>query len=260
MVRPLIVTGAGGRIGRLLRLVWARDAIWLGRAEWDILAGPAPALPRGALILDLAGMTRRSFDLNPKLADTVGRLAVKLEARVIHLSSASVYPGGLGEMDEATQATPSSGYGTSKLAAESVLRGHVKDATILRVGNIAGADAVLGPRPPGAIVLDPVPGGLRGPVRSYIGPQVLAGALGHLCDKAVRDDPMPLLMNMSQPGQIDMADLMDAAGLDWTFGPPRAGVLARVVLSTALQSAYLTLPEAKAAGLVADLRTLRGWP
>lgn len=260
MVRPLIVIGAGGRIGRLLQLVWRREAVWLGRAEWDILTRPALALPQGAVILDLAGVIRGDVGLNSQLADAVGRMARATKAQVIHLSSASVYPGGPADMTEATTPAPPSPYGESKLVAEAVLRGYLPDALILRVGNIAGADAVLGPRGPGEIVLDPVPNGGGGPVRSYIGPLVLARALADLCDHALRGDPLPPLMNLSQPGPVAMACLMDAAGLEWRFGPLRDGVLARVALSTALQSTYLTLPEATAPGLVDELRAVKGWP
>ncbi len=261
MARPLVVTGAGGRIGRLLRLHWTQPAIWLTRAEWGMLTSPWPDLPKGAVILDLAGVTRGDFSLNPRLADAVGRLALAVGARVIHLSSASVYSGGPGEMCEAMPAAPFSAYGASKRDAEAVLRSHVPGATVLRLGNVAGADAVLGPRDPSApILLDPVNDGTRGPVRSYIGPQVLAGALAKLCDKLAQDQTLPLVMNLCQPGPVAMADLMDAGGLDWSFGPPRSGVVARVSLCTEVQSAHLALPPASAAGLVADLRAARGWP
>lgn len=260
MVRPLVVTGAGGRIGRLLRQLWPGPALWLSRAEWDVLGVP-PELPQGAVILDLAGVTRGDFTLNPRLAAGIGRAAQTAGAKVIHLSSAAVYPGGPGEMDEATPIAPPSAYGASKQQAEGILRHLCPDATILRLCNVAGIDAVLGPRPIGqAILLDPVPGGIRGPVRSYIGPVVLADALWALCCAGAQDAPLPLVMNLCQPGEIAMAELMDAAGLEWTFGPPRPGVVARVVLSTARQSAHLVLPTATAETLLADLRHLGGWP
>ncbi len=261
MARPLIVTGAGGRIGRLLRFLWTDPAIWLTRTEWDIL-GPPPHLPQNAVILDLSGVTHGDVQQNPRLANALALAALGLGAPVIYASSASVYPGGSVDMTETTPLAPASAYGQSKWAAETALRRHLPDAVILRIGNIAGADAILGPRAAGhAIVLDPVPDGARGPVRSYIGPQVLAQALSALCQTACRDQSLPLVMNLCQPGPVAMADLLDGAGLCWGFGPPRAAVLPRVALCTAQQSRHLTLPMATAGSLVTDLRALAGrWP
>ncbi len=260
MARPVVVLGANGRIGRLLKHLWPAGAIWLSRTEWDVLT-PPPVLPFGAVILDLVGVTQGDFTLNPQLAESVGRAARAVGAQVIHVSSASVYQGGTQDMVEAAPLAPVSAYGASKREAEAALRNFCPDAIILRLGNVAGVDAVLAPRSPDLpIVLDQSSNGVRGPIRSYIGPHALAHALRSLCDTVSKDGALPPVMNLCQPGEVAMADLLDAADLVWSFGPARAGVVSRVVLSTKLQSEHLALPPATAASLVADLRALGGWP
>jgi hypothetical protein len=58
-----------------------------------------------------------------------------------------------------------------------------------------------------------------------------------------------------------MGALLDAAGLPWQFGPPRAETLARVELATARLEALLPLAPARPKSLVAELAGLRGrWP
>jgi hypothetical protein len=253
--RPIVVTGAGGRLGRLLRRVWGEEAaLWLTRADWDIGRDLPPALPPGGVVLDLAGVTRGAVEANAAIAAEVAAMARARDARLIHVSSAAVYPGGPGLMSEDRRPDPPSPYGAAKLAAESAVRAAHPQPAILRLGNVAGADAVLGggarPR-----LLDPVEGQPGGPVRSYIGPILLAQSLRRRCAL-----PLPALLNLAQPHEVAMAGLMTAAGLDWRFGPARGGTLARVVLDTARAEALLPLPPATPSGLVAEWRALGGWP
>ena len=133
--------------------------------------------------------------------------------------------------------------------------------TLLRIGNIAGADALLGGNAPGRrVVLDPV-AGQNGPERSYIGPTMLAGVFSGLAGLAVDGAALPVVLNVAQPGRIAMGDLLDAAGRDWGFGPPNAAALPRLTLATNRLEALLPLPAATAQTLVADLATLSGrWP
>jgi len=264
---PLIIIGAGGRIGRLLRKLWTENpvrgvsTIWLTRQDWDIGAQRPPALPTGGIVLDLAGVTRDDFGRNPLLASEVAELSGALGCKLIYVSSASVYPGGAMPMDEDCAPAPLSAYGRSKVAAELAVRTIAPDATVLRVGNIAGADALLGGNSPGNLVLlDQTATGLRGPVRSYIGPHVLADGLASLCQRALAAQGLPPTLNLAQPGPVAMADLLDAAGYSWAFKDPRDGVIDRVELSLDRLLRLLKIPVASAASLVEDLRRLRGWP
>ena len=99
--------------------------------------------------------------------------------------------------------------------------------TALRIGNIAGIDAILGGWRPG-FALDVLPGGGT-PRRSYIGMGDLAQALADVVAAA----DLPPALNIAAPGPIAMGDLLDAAGLEWTPRPAPETVIARVALDTA---------------------------
>lgn len=264
---PLIVTGADGRIGRLLRRLWADKPpqglwpVWLSRAEWNIETEDPPDLPSGGVLLDLAGVTKGDFERNPLLASKVADLAHAYGHRLLYVSSASVYPGGREAMTEDQAPAPLSAYGRSKVAAEVTVRAIATQSTILRVGNIAGADALLGGNAGGNLVrLDQSASGSRGPVRSYIGPHVLAEVLAGLCTKALIGPDLAPILNLAQPGPVAMADLLDAAGFDWSFRERREDVIDKVALSLDRLMAILPVPAASALGLVEDLERLGGWP
>jgi nucleoside-diphosphate-sugar epimerase len=91
--------------------------------------------------------------------------------------------------------------------------------TALRIGNVAGADSLLAPRP-GAnraapLVIDRYPDGGT-PRRSYIGPGTLAEALIGL---ATLPGPLPDVLNIAAPAPIEMADLARAARCAWLPRP-----------------------------------------
>ena len=292
---PLVITGAGGRLGRLLRCLWpgALDArlepVWYARKSlipgvfgWDMGREPTPDLPQGAIILHLAGSVATLAEYR---ASTLAIGAAARDSGARHLfvaSSGAVYRPQEKENTEETPPDPANAYGEAKLAAEQAAREQVAreqvareqvareqgareqgaaGLTLLRIGNIAGADALLGGNEPGRrVVLDPV-AGQNGPERSYIGPTVLAAVFSRLAALVVEGTALPVLLNVAQPGRIAMGDLLDAAGRDWGFGPPNAAVLPRLTLATDRLAALVPLPAASAADLVADLASLSGrWP
>lgn len=236
MPTDLIVTGATGRLAGLLRPQWP-DAIWLAR-------GDAWPDGRGGTILNLAGVTGQG-----PLEDNVTTAAAAIAegacrgARVLLMSSAAVY--GAGDFTEDAIPAPTNAYGASKLAME----GLAGAATILRLGNVAGADALLS-RAGAEVVLDPVPGG--GPVRSYIGPITLARVLATLAHA----ESLPRILNIASPPPVAMGALLDAAGIAWRSGPERAGVVPRVGLDVTRLSSILPLPPVTAADIVAEWRQL----
>jgi DNA-binding MarR family transcriptional regulator len=142
-----------------------------------------------------------------------------------------------------------------KGAEDSGLEG--RGLGLLRIGNVVGADALLGPRTDGGpVVLDPVPGRDGGPLRSWIGPVTLARVLAALCRMAC-EDRLPSLLNLATAPPLPMADLLDAAGRAWRYGPPNPAVVPAAVLSAERLAALYPLPEARAGGLVAELARLR---
>ena len=274
----VVVTGAGGRVGRLLRHCWAGEVgaqvLWqsrdaAGTTVWDFESALLPGWPKGAVILHLAGVTRGSpADLaaNVTIAKSLARAARHSHAaHVLFASSVAVYRPSTMPLDERAPPDPVSDYGRSKLAAEVALAeglaGSGTGLTCLRIGNIAGADALLGGRAVTGgtpVTLDPVPGQLMGPTRSYIGPLTLARVLADLIPVA---PDLPDVLNLAQPKAVAMGDLLNAALLPWSFGQARPSTVPKVEVDTARLQALLPLAPASAAGLVAELAALKGvWP
>ncbi|WP_435165064.1 NAD-dependent epimerase/dehydratase family protein [Falsirhodobacter sp. 1013] len=237
MPSDLIVTGATGRLARLLRPRWP-DAVWLSR-------GQAWPEGRGGTILNLAGVTDPAGPLDDNVATAAAAIAegARRGARVFLMSSAAVYGPGDQDFAEDTVLAPVNAYGQAKAQMEAL----PGPAVILRLGNVAGADALLG-RATGEVILDPV--GVEGPVRSYIGPATLARVLAHLFAAA----DLPRILNIAEPPPVSMGALLDAARLPWRFGSTREGAIPRVGLDTRRLQALCPLPPADPARMVTEWR------
>jgi nucleoside-diphosphate-sugar epimerase len=269
----VVMTGATGRIGRLL-LAGGKDSDGIsvlrsGRMAgegvdlvWD-LTGPAPSLPRGAVILHLAARLSGSGDLvaeNLAMVRGVMRAAADHgAARVLLASSAAVYGAQPDTCCEEGPALPLSAYGRAKLASEMAARAWAGAVplTVLRIGNVPGADALLGQDRRGPVTLDPVPGSRAGPVRSWIGPNRLAEVIFTLAQRAAAGEALPLCMNIASDPALGMGDLLQAAGMDWEFGPTRPVPVPRAVLDLRRLQSILPQLETSADDLVAEWRATR---
>jgi hypothetical protein len=271
---PLLVLGSTGRLGGFLRRAWpfalrgGLRPVWQARdgrpgcLGWDILADPAPPWA-GGVVLVLAG-GRQVPDINTAVALRALRAAADQGGRHVFLcSSAAVYAGGAG-LHEDTALAPVSDYGAAKAAMEAAAldwqaRHGGPGLTVLRIGNVAGADALLGARRAGPVLLDPTPDG-RGPVRSYIGPMTLAGVLAQLCTQAAAGAALPRVVNVALPRPVAMADLAAAAGLPWQWGPVNPAVIPEVALDTGRLQALVKLPPVagRPAVLVQEWRQVMG--
>ena len=247
----MLISGANGRVGRLLRSVAGAGAVWSWRGaggaalDWDPLSGPAPLLDHCArhgtprVLLQLA----RGVPGDPARDDAALALATLAAARaagigrVLLASSSAVYGQARAEpWAEDEPPRPANPYGLAKQAMERACAGQA-GVTCLRIGNVAGADALLtNPRRP--LLLDQFPDG-SGPVRSYIGPQTLARVLGALAAAPV----LPAVLNIGAPRPVDMADLAAAAGLPVIRQPAPPGALSRLVLDTARLEALVPFAE-----------------
>jgi nucleoside-diphosphate-sugar epimerase len=257
--KNLLVTGANGRIGRLLRHLWADfDVVWSGRKAdfvWDMGADPAPRLPEGMTILHLAGAVGGDLQQNIRAAQGLARALVPGH-RVILVSSIAVYGAGAGPFCETDALAPASDYARAKAEVEAILAPF--DPLILRLGNLFGADALTRALAEGPVSLDATPEG-RGPLRSWIGPLSLGRALWALRDALPRI-ANPGIVNLAQGPALPMADLVEAMGGTWTLGP-RPAPVPRAELDLARLDRLCPLPEASAKGLVAELGSLKGiWP
>ena len=239
--------GASGRLGRMVGRAW-RGAAGAGlevvpqvrRAEaapdgalvWSPLAGPVPDIGPVDVVVDLTGVTRgaeAALALNVDLALAALAAGERLGARHVLLpSSSAVY--GAGPFDEEAAARPLSAYGRAKREMERAVAGSA--ATCLRIGNVVGADALVGGNPDGTAVIDRWPDG-RGPRRSFVGPEGLARVLAGLARRAAEGGAMPDLLNVAAPGVVAMEALADAAGMRWSQRPARPSALAEVALDTA---------------------------
>ena len=271
----LLVIGGTGRLGRLLRPGWrasglvpviqARGAGAVSDLRFDPLAEPeafARAAQAADVVLILAGPTAgtpEDLAVHTTLAQAAVRAAQGVRP-VLVASSAAVYgpeAAAAGPLREDGPTGPVSDYGRAKLAMEQAIAA-APGTTILRIGNVAGADALLGrPAPEGGRVLDICADG-HAPRRSYIGPQALARALARLARLAVAGADLPGVINLALPGVVGMEALLEAAGAPWRARPAPSGVLPVVELCTRRAVALGLVPEgpATAAALIADLARL----
>lgn len=258
---PVLVTGASGRIGAILRRFWPGHLpapLWQHRGppgsrpgwlDWDMrmpYRGPAPAV-----ILNLAGVTAPpDVEDNIALAEAALDAGRATGARVILVSSAAVYGRAGGLLGEDRPLAPLSPYGRAK--AEMEARAAGRGACILRLGNVAGADALLGGLVPGhPPVLDRFADG-RMPRRSYIGPATLARVLAALAARA----DLPEILNVAEPGAVGMADLLAAAGIAPDLRDAPATAIASVELDVSRLCALVPLAPADPRRMVAEWRAL----
>lgn len=272
--RPLLVLGAGGRVGRLLRPHWPAGAVRaLARRAgagvdglWAPLDGPAGLLDHlqrwgvaPAALVMLAGATPGPGVAEAALAAHAPLAEACLQAaraagigRVLLASSAAVYgvdPQGRPFAEDSTPA-PLSAYGRAKLAMEAVadpFRAAGLQVCALRIGNVAGADALLhpltaalgqpGPRSP--VDLHGFADG-QGPLRSYIGVKTLARVLA---DLAHGPAPLPAVLNLAAPRPLRMQALAQAAGWPCRRVPAPAGAHQVITLDCRRLAAQVALTE-----------------
>ncbi|MFP5510496.1 MAG: NAD-dependent epimerase/dehydratase family protein [Alphaproteobacteria bacterium] len=280
----VLVLGAGGRLGGMLRRHWGTGAgaglvgadlapLWQMRGavegpevvRFDPL-GRWPALGRVDVVICLAGVIAgdaAALRVNTDLALAAVRQGARCGAgRVFLASTAAVYGRGGAGLAEDDPVVPVSRYGQAKRAMELAALAAGDEAgvpvTVLRIGNVAGADALLGGLAQGRVgrgpvVLDRFADG-QGPRRSYIGPGGFAAAMAGLARAAGAGCEVPACLNLALPGAVAMADLLQAAGVafDWRAAP--AGALPLVELDVGRLLRLVPLERARAGAIVAEWR------
>lgn len=186
----------------------------------------------------LAGVTPASgppLDENAAIAEACVQAAQRAGlSRVLLVSTQAVYgaPEGRG-FRETDAPRPVSDYGRTKLEAEEACQASDLDVTILRLGNVAGADQLLinartatGETP---VILDQFSDGAT-PRRSYIAPDTLAKVLEHIADM---DSPPPVI-NVAAPVPVTMRALLEAAGVPMRLQPAPASAVKDLTLDCSL--------------------------
>ncbi|AHM03752.1 hypothetical protein roselon_01364 [Roseibacterium elongatum DSM 19469] len=201
---------------------------------WPLLDPSAKGPQPGAFdaTICLAGVTPgpgADLSLNTGLAEAALTAAHRAGiGRVLVASSSAVYGAGDGTpFSETARTDPVNAYGAAKLDMERACapwRDKGVEVCCLRIGNVAGADALLlnvaRSAPDQPLVIDRFADG-RGPVRSYIGARSMADVLLTL---ATTPRDLPEVLNVAAPGHVWMEDLARAAGhpFDFRDAPPTA--------------------------------------
>jgi len=269
----VVLLGASGQLGKMCRVMWpiADDLICHSRTKqagfisFDQCLDPDKArevLRDSRAVVCLSGVTPQhakqsgdAFALNSDLALAAVRASHDAGVgRVFLVSSAAVYGRASGVLPENGDYEPLSDYGHAKLEMEQAALRLADDlgqkATVLRIGNVAGADAILGGWRAG-MTIDQLPNG-HTPSRSYIGPEMLA----HVIHRVTLEADLPDIINIAAPGAVEMGALLDAAALPWASRTPSDNVIEKVELSTKRLENYVAFSEhnSSAAGLVAEWR------
>lgn len=249
----IFVTGAGGRLGRLLRGAFLasgpaeREFLFSDRSGKTGLALAAEAvpdtLPHADMVVALWGATTGpDWSQNADLVPATGTVARATgAARVLHLSSAAVY-GPVLDAAETDTPAPVNAYGRAKLEMERRVRAEPLDGVAqccLRLCNVLGADslapALRAPKGAAAPLTQFADG--RGPLRSYIPPGLLLRVLQGLA--ALDPDRLPDVLNVAAAEPVEMEALLRATGKRLTRIPPPEGDRQHVTLSTARLGALL---------------------
>ncbi|WP_438990808.1 NAD-dependent epimerase/dehydratase family protein [Lentibacter sp.] len=262
-LKTVLILGKTGKLGRALARVWRAAPPagfrphWVGRGDLD-----AP-LPEASAVIALWGVTsgdEAQLAQNTALAEAAVMIARATgAARVLHLSSAAVYGAGAAGFAEADPLRPLGAYGQAKADMEariSRLGGPVGNC-VVRLANVAGCDslfrALAGDAP---LQIDRFDTG-GGPLRSYIALPELAQVFEALI--ALPLEALPAVLNVAQPKALDMAEIAMAAEREIAWAVPRAGAVARVELDLTALGQIISLPEARAADMVAAWRDYGGW-
>ena len=274
--KRILVLGASGRVGRLLRLVWEQsppsdvELLFQSRTGPGVHWEPGQPNPFGQLdaVISLWGVThgtQTELAANTTLALAAQDLAADAGAdRVLHCSSIAVYAPKDGMLAETDLTDPPNAYGRAKLAMEQALENTAgPKPVILRIGSVAGAESLAGSIRQGwqgaasAVTLDQFADG-KGPARSYIAPSDLARVLIRLSVCPVAD--VPTIINVGALYPVHMENLLQAAGhpMAWRAAPETARQYAVMECSRVADLAGLTEQSADPAYIIGDWFGLEG--
>lgn len=242
--KPCLFLGATGRVGKLVTDQWKAhfsehtplmcqtrhhgyaagdDSVFWDPMDEKTSLKSRLALPDSiaAMLVFLGATPGRSNDMTLNVVLAQKSLEAAWDAgiqRVLIASSSAVYGAGLSRSySEQDRLAPINAYGHSKIQVEDMCNSWRQmglEVCALRIGNVAGADALLKSRDPSILRRIDQFENQKGPQRSYIGPRTLAEVLVSLA-RAPR--PLPAVLNIAAPQAVYMSDLATAAGLRWEY-------------------------------------------
>lgn len=148
----LLVTGAGGRLGReLVRLVPGVRAVDRSRLDITDPSSVESVIRPGDIVVNCAAYTavdraesepEAAFAANATGPAVLAAACARADARLIHISTDYVFPGtGTEPYEPADPTGPATVYGRSKLAGELAVHEHLPQARIVRTAWVYnGAD------------------------------------------------------------------------------------------------------------------------
>lgn len=280
----ILIVGGSGRLGRLLRCAWwtkppkdsdvlfqsrsageGIDVVWSPFAGSDALRRETEGCKTIDAVVMLAGITPGSgspMSDNVRLADACLEAAEALSIpRVLLASSSAVYGSGSAPFTETSPMQPLSDYGRSKVEMEARAADWRSrtglEVICLRIGNVAGADALLGSVRHAAdqVTIDQFSDGY-GPIRSYVGPVTFAEIILTLSSSSTA---LPDVINVAAPQALRMEALAEAAGWDWKWRNASTSAVQNVVLDCSrLTGIHEFKPSDSSAGeMISQLRECR---
>ncbi|MFS4438242.1 NAD-dependent epimerase/dehydratase family protein [Paracoccaceae bacterium GXU_MW_L88] len=276
----IVMTGASGRLGRMLLAYWPEDApplIPLDRASFDLSmsveemrAAFESAAPD--LILHLAGVTptgpKPASEADFQALNTAAAIRVMEAAKtpVFLASSASVYGGKHAKVHELSPLDPPSPYAQSKADADRAAEAH-RHVTVLRYPTIAGADQLLQnalkAREKNPLRLDRFPDG-GAPRRAYIGPRDLAHIHAALAKALLSEQELPPVLNLASPRPVAMDRLLNAfanatgRSIPWVWKPAGDSAIRELAFDTRRLSRFYRF-DGSGAGATAIANQAADW-
>jgi UDP-glucose 4-epimerase len=270
----VLVIGGSGRVGRMLARAWVGDGLRpviqyraaplgvnLPHLRWSPGSEPLPLAKFKAMIV-LAGVVPGRGDLAQNATIAQACLTAAQAAgigKVLIASSSAVYGVNDGTPFAETDALhPVNDYGRAKRTMEAALapfRAQGTQVCALRIGNVAGADALLLNLAAGGVVqVDQFADG-AGPLRSYIGPLTMARVMASLTTQV-----LPEVLNLAAPHPVAMNDLAQAARANWSWHPAPATAHQRITLDCRRLTALCPIDKAcsTAQAMVDEWQLLRG--